>query len=134
MYSIPSSKAFMDADIDACVSNDRSSGTPNGIYCGHECEPDTLILWYRFDKYELNHRRYMPEIPKCLSKRCKGMIWLIILNTAKRPSKVSAVNVPLSTLRTVSLCDIHGVGGRILVLYFWGIFVKKGTWGTTVLI
>ena len=43
--------------------------TPNGIYLEHEREPDMLVFWYRFDKYEINHRRAVSEIPKCLCKR-----------------------------------------------------------------
>ena len=50
-----------------------SYGTPNGIYLVHEREPGTLILWHRFDKYELNHRRVGPEIQKFLCKHCTRM-------------------------------------------------------------
>ena len=43
-------------------------GTPNGM----------LILWYRFDKYELNHRRAVREIPKCrisFAKECHNHMY-----------------------------------------------------------
>jgi len=30
-------------------------GTPNGMCLGRERESDKLILWYQYDKYELNH-------------------------------------------------------------------------------
>ena len=59
-------------------------GTPNGLYFGHECEPDTSILWYRFDKYELNHRRSMPEIPKCLCIRCKKNVTINFIKHSKK--------------------------------------------------
>ena len=43
--------------------------TPNGIYLGHEREPDMLIVWHWFDEYELNHRRAVPEIQKYYKSR-----------------------------------------------------------------
>ena len=78
-------------------------GTPNGIYLGHDREPDMSILWYRFDKKELNHRSVVPEILKCLCTRSKSMSRSIVSNTAERPSKVSAVNFSLSMLHAISL-------------------------------
>ena len=58
-------------------------GTPNGIYLGHGREPNMLILWYRFDKYEPNHRSAMPEIPKYLCKRSKIMSLVVMTNCIK---------------------------------------------------
>ena len=49
-------------------------GTQNGIYLGHEREPDMLIPWYWFDKYELNPRRAVSVIPKCLCTQKNVMI------------------------------------------------------------
>ena len=57
-------------------TKDRSlclCGTPNGIYLRHEREPNVLILLYRFDKYEVNHRRVVQEIPKCLCIHCNRL-------------------------------------------------------------
>ena len=45
-------------------------------------EPDMLILRYRFDKYELNHRMALPEIQKYLCKYCKSMFLDDVITTS----------------------------------------------------
>ena len=40
-------------------------GTPNGRCCGQDSVPDMLMLWYMSEKYDLNPRRVVPEMPKC---------------------------------------------------------------------
>ena len=41
-------------------------GTPNGRCCGQDNVPDMFMLWCLSEKYDLNHRRGGPEMPKCL--------------------------------------------------------------------
>ena len=54
-----------------CVLGKYAGGIPNGRCCGQDSVPDMLMLWYLFEKYDLNHRRTVPEMPKCLWRRCK---------------------------------------------------------------
>ena len=46
-------------------------GTPNGSYCGQDSVSDMLMLQCLSEKYDLNHRRAVQEIPKCLRRRRK---------------------------------------------------------------
>ena len=62
-------------------------GTLHGIYLGHEHESDMLILRYRTDKYEQNHRRAIPEIPNCLCKHFKRISHSIVTIAAERSKK-----------------------------------------------
>ena len=77
-----------------------SCGTPNCIYLGHDREPYMLILWYWFDKYELNHIRAVSEIPKCMCTLCHDQLYQ---NAAEISSKLSTVEFPLSMLHDISL-------------------------------
>ena len=41
-------------------------GTPNGRFCMQDSVPDMLMRWCLSDKKYFNHRRGVPELPKCL--------------------------------------------------------------------
>ena len=81
-------------------------GTPSGIYLRQEREKDMLIIKYRFDKYELNHRRLCQKSQN-VCKHCKRTSWSIVSNAAERSSKTSAANFPLSMLHITSLCTLR---------------------------
>ena len=44
-------------------------GTPNGRCCGQDSVSGMLMLQCLSEKYDLNHRRDVQEIPKCLRRR-----------------------------------------------------------------
>ena len=43
-------------------------GTPNGRCCWQDSVPDMLMLWCLSEKYDLNHRRAVQELPKIYTK------------------------------------------------------------------
>ena len=55
--------------------------------------------------YEVNELRAMLDIPYHVDKRVLRMSWSMVSKGADRSSRVSAVTLPLSMLRFVSLCN-----------------------------
>ena len=78
-------------------------GTPNGMCCGQDSVPDMLMRWFLSEKYDLNHRRAVSEMPKCLLRCCKRIKSSMVSKAAELPSKVSVVTLLLSMLSTISL-------------------------------
>ena len=46
-------------------------GALNGMCCGQDGELDIIMLWCMSEKYDLNQRITVPEMLKCLWRRCK---------------------------------------------------------------
>ena len=55
-------------------------------------------------RYEVNHVRAVPDIPYHVDKRVMRMSWSMVSKAADMSSRVSAVTLPLSMLRFMSLC------------------------------
>ena len=54
-------------------------------------------------RYEENQRSAVPDMPHQVDKRLTRMSWSMASNAADRSSRVSAVTLPLSMLRLMSL-------------------------------
>ena len=55
-------------------------------------------------RYKVNQLRAVPYIPYHVDKRVMRMSWAMVSKAADRSSRVSAVTLPLSMLRFMSLC------------------------------
>ena len=55
-------------------------------------------------RYKMNQLRAVPDIPYHVDKRVMRMLWSMVTKAADRSSRVSAVTLPLSMLRFMSLC------------------------------
>ena len=55
-------------------------------------------------RYEVNQLRDMLDIPYHVDKRVIRMSWSMVSKAADRSSRVSAVTLPLSMIRFMSLC------------------------------
>ena len=53
---------------------------------------------------QLNQLRAVPDIPYHVDKRVMRMSWSMVSKAVDRSSRVSAVTLPLSMLRFMSLC------------------------------
>ena len=58
-------------------------------------------------RYEVNQLRAVPDIPYHVDKRVMQMLWSMVSKAADRSSRVSAVTLPLSMLRFMSLCTFR---------------------------
>ena len=54
-------------------------------------------------RYEVNQLKVVPDIPYHVDKRVMRMSWSMVSKAADRSSRVSAVTLPLSMLRFMSL-------------------------------
>ena len=55
-------------------------------------------------RYGVNQLKAVPDIPYHVDKRVMRMSWSMVSKAADRSSRVSAVTLPLSMLRFMSLC------------------------------
>ena len=55
-------------------------------------------------RYEENQLRAVSDIPYYLDKHLMRMLWSMVSKAADRARRVGVVNLPLSTLRLMSLC------------------------------
>ena len=55
-------------------------------------------------RYEVSQLRAVPDITYHLDKRVMIMSWSMVSKAVDRSSRVSAVTLPLSMLRSMSLC------------------------------
>ena len=58
-------------------------------------------------RYEVNRLKAVPDIPYHVDKRVMRMSWSMVSKAADRSSRVSAVTLPLSILRFMSLCTFR---------------------------
>ena len=57
-------------------------------------------------RYAVHQLRAVPDIPYHVDKRVMRMLWSMVSKAADRSSRVSAVTLPLSMLRFMSLCTV----------------------------
>ena len=55
-------------------------------------------------RYEVNQLRAVPDITYHVDKRVMRMSWSMVSKAADRSSRVSAVTLPLSMLKFMSMC------------------------------
>ena len=58
-------------------------------------------------RYEVNQLRAVPDISYHVDKRVMRMSWSMVSKAADRSSRVSAVTLPVSVLRFMSLCTFR---------------------------
>ena len=66
-----------------------------------------LMACHLLVRYEVNQLKAVPDIPYHVDndKHVRRMSWSVVSKVADRSSRVSAVTVPLSMLRFMSLCS-----------------------------
>ena len=79
-------------------------GTPQEVGSMSEKQLPILMACRLSVRYEVNQLRAVPDIPYHVDKRVMRMSWSMVSKAADRSSRVSAVTLPLSMLRFMSLC------------------------------
>ena len=84
-------------------------GTPQEVGSMSEKQSPILMACRLSVRYEVNQFRAVPDILYHIDKRVMRMSWSMVSKAADRSSRVSAVTLPLSMLRLMSLCTFNRV-------------------------